>query len=334
MVKNNLCSYCGSNNVQIVDSYKSLYYSCKNCGVLKRNRKEKYIFDNFFLKYLIKKSPLNKLIGSSLLANDKINEDSNYSSIYEYYAEVLNENQTIKGTKWENIYNTLSYQLNESKIEVANKTILDISGGPGLIAKELDKHAKKVYVTEFSDISCKAMKESLELEVLKFDYSKDNISKLFSEKFDIVLIINSIFFCHDIKSFFESLKYIIEENGFIIIYTINPSLGTIIKEQFVDYTYEVLYPPSIIEEELIKNGFKKISVQDFSTRSYDRVIGGELYSKNKIVNSIWGILRTMQKYYIKKSKNKLIKNDLTIVDTCLIFKKISPNHKLKNRTTI
>ena len=334
MAKDNLCSYCGSNNVQIVDSYKSLYYSCDNCGVLKRNRKEKYFFDNFFLKYLIKKSPLNKLIGSNLLTNDKINENSNNSSVYEYYAEVLNANQTIKGTKWESIYNTLFYQLNENKIELANKTILDISGGPGFIAKELDKHAKKVYITEFSDYACKAMKENLEMEVLKFDYSKDNISKLFSNKFDVVLIINSIFFCNDIKSFFESLKDIIEEDGFVIIHTINPSLGTIIKEQFVDYTYEVLYPPSIIEEELIKNGFKKISAQDFNIRRYDRVIGGGLYSKNKLVNSIWGILRMIQKYYIKKSKNKLIKNDLNIVDTCLIFKKISSNHKLKYRTPI
>ncbi len=114
---------------------------------------------------------------------------------------------------------------------------------------------KRIVVSEFSNISVKAMKEHLNVDAVKFDYANDKIENVVHGKFDIVLVRSSIIFCEDIEGFLKSLKNILNPGGYVLIQTIVPTLGEVFWWQQMEYKFPVIYSQMVIEKYFYQNGF-------------------------------------------------------------------------------
>ena len=138
--------------------------------------------------------------------------------------------------------------LQRNGIQLRGKNVLDVSGGNGYFAKQLQDYGGcRVVLTEYNQLSVDYAREKYGLEAVRFDFQKDCISDLFSEKFDLVLLRFAIMFCLDPAKFFRDLRRIIHENSLIVIQgSVVPSLGVFLRWEFDDYTYLILYDPDVL----------------------------------------------------------------------------------------
>lgn len=140
-------------------------------------------------------------------------------------------------------------------INMNGKKILDISGEPGLLAKQLEGVAERVLVTGYSQIAVDAMKKQLGIDAIKFDYNQDRLHEVIKDKFDIVLIRWSINFCLDLKAFAYSLRKLVHDDSIVYISFVPPTLGCCLRWQYDEYTYNILYHPETIARIFTEEGF-------------------------------------------------------------------------------
>ena len=165
MVTNNRCIICESVSLQKINSYKHFWISCNDCGNIKRERKDKYLVPRFLPKFIAKiffpEKALNKIYPmDEVIKNEK--------RFYDHYKE--DSQLDVDSTKWAGESETIKNNLKKLDISVKNKNILDISGGPGFVALDLEHSANKVFVTEYSEIGVNGMKDNLGVNAIKFDY--------------------------------------------------------------------------------------------------------------------------------------------------------------------
>jgi hypothetical protein len=187
------CPSCKNNTSYIVDTYKHLWFTCNDCGTVVRERKEKYAYDTPVYRFLIKNLILGRPFRPNLLPLPTVRQDERH--FYDYYNEVAKTGE--KGTKWESANDRIITNLEKFGIDVKDKKILDISGGPGFLTKRLKPLAKLVVVTEFSKDAVNGMTKALDIEGVKYDYNSDRLSSCVNDKFDIIIIVYSIGFCND-----------------------------------------------------------------------------------------------------------------------------------------
>ncbi|MCS6955923.1 MAG: class I SAM-dependent methyltransferase [Candidatus Calescibacterium sp.] len=276
--------------------------------------KSSYFFDNWLFRQIILKTKLKSVYGSTLLRIDG-------SKFYDYYADVVKKG--VENTKWETSNKIVLENLEKHGIDLKDKVILEISGGPGFLSKSMSKLARKVVLTEFSEKAVNAMKAELGIEAVKFDYNKDKIEECVSGKFDIVFVIYSIGFCNDLKRFVNSLRNIINERGIVYISYSPPTLGLMIRWQFDEYTYTRCWPVEVISKCFSEAGFQQIVFEDEGSYRYD----DDWYNndKNFIAMLLLKIIRIIGKFYLFKSLilNKSIIKDLEQKNILQIFQKSS-----------
>ncbi|MBI68477.1 MAG: hypothetical protein CMJ38_00340 [Phycisphaerae bacterium] len=254
MVTNNRCIICESVSLQKINSYKHFWISCNDCGNIKRERKDKYLVPRFLPKFIAKiffpEKALNKIYPmDEVIKNEK--------RFYDHYKE--DSQLDVDSTKWAGESETIKNNLKKLDISVKNKNILDISGGPGFVALDLEHSANKVFVTEYSEIGVNGMKDNLGVNAIKFDYQNDKISQILNEeKFDIVLINFSINFCLDLKSFILDLKKILIKKSIVYISFVPPTLGCCLRWQHDEYVYNILYHPETMGRILSEAGFRPL----------------------------------------------------------------------------
>jgi 2-polyprenyl-3-methyl-5-hydroxy-6-metoxy-1,4-benzoquinol methylase len=240
MNKQFLCKICGADSKTVIDSYKHYWNSCNDCGNIFRERKEKYIVPCILSKSLAKiflpENGMRLLYPEDIVIKEE-------EQMYDYTeASTLN----VEETKWINQINKIKKNLEIYNISLKKKKVLDISGGPGFVGKELSKVAEKVVVTEFSKIAVESMIKNLNINVVKFDYQTDRIDEVLDEKFDVVFINYSINFCNDLYGFLSSLKNILHKGSLVFISFVPPTLGCCLRWQHHEYTYNILYQPETI----------------------------------------------------------------------------------------
>lgn len=243
------CQFCGGLGSSSINTYKHKWICCDNCGNIVRQQKPKYLFERMpeaFFRIL----PRGQFFSQSLKRKKE------GADFYNYY---LDENQKQKitqdGTKWEGEMTKLITQLAKFDINITNKNVLDISGGPGFFAQALSNICKKVVVTEYGEISVLRMKEYLGVNAIKYDFNTDNIDTLLQDVFDVVFIRYAINFCVDIRQMLSSLKKVLSRNSIIYVSFVPPTLGTCLRWQCDDYTYLILYNPETLAKLFAEEGF-------------------------------------------------------------------------------
>lgn len=285
-LKTNLnCSYCNSSNITVVNSYKHHWISCNDCNNVKRIRKDKYFFDKKIFKSVIYRTQNWNICEAILPKQEVINEETKY---YDYYFDTAKKG--IQGTKWEKVVNDTLKKLIDLKIDLNNKTVLDISGGPGFLTAEIKKQAKKAILTEFSQLAVDGMAKALNIDAVKYDYNTDKLEEVIKEKIDVVLIIYSIGFCNNLPDFLSSLKKVLHKDSVVYIAYSPPTLGLMLRWQFDEYTYNMCYTYESMRRCFAEIGMFETYAEDMGSYAYDRGTSG--------------ILKKVSNVYLRKALNK------------------------------
>jgi 2-polyprenyl-3-methyl-5-hydroxy-6-metoxy-1,4-benzoquinol methylase len=245
------CSFCFSDDTVVLNTYKHYCCVCNDCNNVSHQKKNKYLLDFILPKFLLRKFIPQK-------AFLRLFSDSRYSAseFYDVYSnELLNLNEWRKSE-----FEQIKDEFILGGIDYKDKTILDISGGPGALIEKLREQAKEVSITELSFEAVEAMKNAYNIDARKFDYTKDAIDEVFGEKkFDIILVRSSIIFCDNLDDFIMKLHRILNSDGYVFIETILPTYGEIFWWQQMEYKFPFIYSQETIEKLFYKNEFKLIS---------------------------------------------------------------------------
>jgi 2-polyprenyl-3-methyl-5-hydroxy-6-metoxy-1,4-benzoquinol methylase len=277
MIENKIknCPICGSNSLTKFNSYKHMCYACSDCNSIHHEKKS----GRYLLEWLLPVNFISKILPRQVvlrLFHASI-EKFDPSEFYDGYKEQSLSPSPVKISQTEQIEDIL--ELNN--INLKNLNILDISGGPGVVASKFKDKCKRIIVSEFSDISVKAMRENLNVEAIKFDYSKDKIENIVDSKFDVVMVRSSVIFCEDLDGFIQSLSKILNPGGYVLIQTIVPTLGEVFWWQQMEFKFPVIYSQMVIEKLFYRNGFNLI----YGYREY-----GDYVSIKKRSVGIYGFL--------------------------------------------
>ena len=140
----NTCSYCNSTSFSVVNTYKHKWRQCNDCGNVVRARKARYLFEGLPpLAWRVLPGVVEKALTREV---DVVQDDAAY---YAYYHRIA-ATGSAAGTKWESEYDALILKLDELGISLKDKSVLDISGGPGFLVKRLQDVARRAVVTEYS----------------------------------------------------------------------------------------------------------------------------------------------------------------------------------------
>jgi 2-polyprenyl-3-methyl-5-hydroxy-6-metoxy-1,4-benzoquinol methylase len=243
-----VCPICNSRYLTRVNSYKHHCYVCNDCNNVFHVKKEgKYLLEWFLPRWFFKRLMPPK----AFLRLFRDNGDISAADFYDVYADECRNVSEVR----ESEVDLLLDQLSLARIELEGKSVLDISGGPGFVAKQLNHKCARFVVTEFSEKATRAMRDVLGVETVKFDYATDQLENVFADKFDLVLIRSSIIFCPKLDEFVASLSSILNPNGHVLVETIMPTLGDVLWWQQMEYKFPIIYSQETIEKYFYKHGF-------------------------------------------------------------------------------
>lgn len=220
------CAICGSTNVSIVNTYKHYWRVCNDCGTA--FSKVKNHFSLSFLPFATLKKNKDAVENPENLYNyadpseDKIRQDEELALLF--------------SDIWMNL----------CKINLKGKKFLEISGGTGHFINALRKFGVSVFHTEYDRNAGEYVNNKLMIKSKRFDFNKDRLQDLFSEKFDIILLKGAIEFCTDVNTFLSGIEGNTHSNTVIIVITAVPTLGNFLLTQFDDYNQQVLYQPQTL----------------------------------------------------------------------------------------
>jgi hypothetical protein len=240
----------------MVRTYKHLWLACRDCGNVFRQRRQRYPASFLLPRALRNRLPVG--LPALLLPAEEIID--NESRMYAYYPEVSAAGSSV-GTKWEGELDRIKATLSMHGVDLAGKTVLHLSGGPGFLVHELQNYASRAVVTEFSRESVEGMRKNLRVESLKYDYNTDDLGALFSEPFDVILIPYSINFCLDLPSFTSALSKISHRGTVVYVSFVPPTLGCCLRWQWDEYTYNALYTPDTMSKAFTGAGFTELATR-------------------------------------------------------------------------
>ncbi|MEY4964936.1 MAG: Methyltransferase domain [Pseudomonadota bacterium] len=260
-----VCPICAGTAFSCVRTYKHDWHQCDRCGTVQRERRPHYPLDVAPVRWLVKNTILDRIFGSTILREHEVVAEE--KTAYDLYDRVVADG--TKGTKWEPLPAMRLADFVKQGIDISGKSVLEISGGPGFLAREVQKTAKRVVVTEFSDSSAESMLRHLGVQAIRYDYNSDNISDSVSGLFDIVVIIYSIGYCKDLRSFLRSLKNVMHENSVIYVCHSPGTLGLMLRWQFDEYTLIRCWNEDVLAACFAEIGYPERARESEGDISYD-----------------------------------------------------------------
>jgi 2-polyprenyl-3-methyl-5-hydroxy-6-metoxy-1,4-benzoquinol methylase len=297
------CSICNSVELTEINSYKHYCYVCNDCNNVFHIKKE----GRYLLEWILPRRLFKKLLPTkAFLRLFRDQGDFGYENFYDVYVEECKNISQLRAAEVSQLHDQLDY----AGIKLEGKKVLDISGGPGLVAKQLTGLCDKIVVTEFSELAVDAMIKVLDINAVKFDYTSDRLQDVFSEKFDLILIRSSIIFCPNLDHFISSLRLLLNTDGCVLVETIMPTVGEILWWQTLEYKFPIIYSQETIEKYFYKHGFSMLAgYRDYGSNSsikWRQTVG---LSRHLF---IWLIEYPMVIFYKLLTLNKRIPIDLRL----------------------
>jgi ubiquinone/menaquinone biosynthesis C-methylase UbiE len=237
-----------------VKTLKHIWYCCNACGSASRDDRPDFEHTFAFrtsVKTLTKHKPP---MATSIGRNKAIETD--VSKLFDYMAS--DRHVELHKQQYKVVEGFLETVIRRYGIDVKGKSILDVSGGNGSFIKEFEAMGARVALTEFNQKSVEFARERFGVDARRFDFNADHIGELFKDKkFDLVFMRFAVMFCLDMSQFLERLKPLLNPGALIVVNgSTEPSLGTMLRFQYDDYAYLVLYDPGALKDIFSKNGFE------------------------------------------------------------------------------
>lgn len=282
------CGVCQSKYLSQLNSYKHEVFICSKCNSITHVKKKSKPLLEILLpdKLLRKVLPIKLSLRLFSAPKDFVNVD-----FYDRYIEECKNPTPFRLSEVEQLKDLLYL----GDIDYKDKVILDVSGGPGLVAKSLAEEGAKVTVTELTTGSVEAMSKALPISAYEFAYDENDLTDLFENtSLDIVLIRSSIIFARDLDKLFSEIKRILKPNGALLIETTVPTLGEVFWWQTMEYKFPFLYSKSKIYSTLEDNDFSHI----FSYEESENYASIKLRSKYPILKMFFTLLIDFPMTYV------------------------------------
>ncbi|HEY6161574.1 MAG TPA: class I SAM-dependent methyltransferase, partial [Bacteroidia bacterium] len=235
---------------------KHIWHCCNGCGSASRDDLPDYE-STFSFKFSYKTLKKHKPpMATSIGRNEAVADDP--SRLFDYMAS---DRHVQLHKEQHKIFDTFKKDILERyNLDVRGRSVLDISGGNGSFAKELQGLGASVAMTEFNQKSVEFAREKFHIDSRRFDFNSDDIGELFSDlKFDFVLLRFAVMFCRDIGKFIDSLRPILNPGAIVVVNgSTEPTLGTMLRFQYDDYAYLVLYNSKALDERFAVKGYSRI----------------------------------------------------------------------------
>lgn len=255
------CRYCGDPHSKVTRyaNFKHYWHHCSSCGTMWRVNKESYPFTG--LLQAIDKIPILRKIERRLLPSYLMRQDAEEDAYQSYgvlFHRVLDstpgdEMFEVKRKRYLSEADDFLSLMRKHKIDVHDKKLLDISGGPGTFAHFINRDVGSIAVTEYGENSVRAMREYLPgINVFHADI---NDKWVHDQHYDLLLYRSCLYFCNDFERHLQDISRYLNPGGFIYICTTAPSLGNSLRWQYEDYTHNVLYSQESVVNTLKRNGY-------------------------------------------------------------------------------
>jgi 2-polyprenyl-3-methyl-5-hydroxy-6-metoxy-1,4-benzoquinol methylase len=242
------CANCDSSEVYKANSYKHYCLICRDCSNVTHVKKSSKLFLEYFLPRKIFRKILPQKAFMRLFSD---RGDFKYDTFYDAFVEETNNASDKRLSDIDQVLDTLNY----FDFDLTEKKILDISGGPGFVPGHLNTLSFECCTTEHSQLAASAISEHFGIRAKRFDYNKNNISDIFSEKFDLIMIRSSVIFCENVDDLLRNCSKILNQEGCILIESIVPSLGEVLWWQTLEYKFPRIHTQETLEKYFYKNKF-------------------------------------------------------------------------------
>jgi 2-polyprenyl-3-methyl-5-hydroxy-6-metoxy-1,4-benzoquinol methylase len=243
-----VCANCNSFEVYVANTYKHYCLICKDCSNVTHLKKS----GTLFLEYVLPRRLFRNLLPEKAfmrLFSDR--GDFKYDEFYDAFVHETRNATEKRLSDIEQVLDTLDF----FNYDIRGKRILDISGGPGFVPGKLHTLALECCTTEHSQLAADAIGEHFGIRAKRFDYNKDDISEVYAEEFDLILIRSSVIFCENVDRFLGNCSKILAKDGCILIESIVPSLGEILWWQTLEYKFPRIHTQETLEKFFYKNNF-------------------------------------------------------------------------------
>lgn len=232
------CKLCKDVATEI-DTYKRKWYFCHTCGDAWPVQKGRYSM-TFLPNRLMKKS------GESAAA------------MYDYFIEPGHVEYSIRAA-----HEFLAQYVDPHKIDLAGKSIIDVSGGNGHFLMEVAKRGATVALTEINKPTIEYARKTHGIDVFEFDFDRHRLPKTVGRTYDIVFARAAIMFCRDLETFAADCHSALSNDGLLWINrSVIPTLGVLIRVQLDEFSYAVLRQPENVIKVFERAGFMLMSRVD------------------------------------------------------------------------
>lgn len=242
------CVLCGSEDTLTIDSLKHIWEICCVCRCAKSSQKERYIFDfaePILRPYFRKKRWFQT--EQRILKHNSVIEDN--TKMWDYFLDESHIQYSREAA--DEFYKDVFLKNN---FEVANKDILDISGGGGdFVAYFLTKGANSVALSEYNNEVVAKAKERIGIPAFFYDCNNEQLERAIYRglgcemKFDYIMMRGTIMWSLDIEQLLRDCKACLKDGGKIIIDDcVITTLGAIMTVQFDEYAYLRMYSPEYV----------------------------------------------------------------------------------------
>jgi SAM-dependent methyltransferase len=292
-----VCRYCEDTKSQVIRyaNFKHFWHRCSACGTMWRQGKDRLPGSTFLS--IIEKIPLLSKIVRKLLP-EYVKRQNLEVATYENYGAAFHrifdpspglEMFEVKRKRYLAEASDFLSLIIKHRLDVAEMSLLDVSGGPGTFAHFIHGSVGKVAVSEYSAETVNAMRSYLTgMRVLQADINKPWPE---NDTYDAILYRSCLYFCNDFKTHLKDIHQRIRPGGLIYICTTAPSLGNSLRWQYEDYTHNVLYSEKTVTDTLENEGF---SILDRGTTEFYPHFLDHYDLRDRIFHS-WGVWNGLRK---------------------------------------
>ena len=228
------CPTCNGRDMLVLDTYKRYWHCCRACGSAISEQKAFY--------------PLSMLPFSDLRKRSELDEEK----MYDYFVEQIHIDWSeCEGQEFIRDY------LGPAKVDVAGKSLLDISGGNGHFIKQIEKLGARITLTEINRKTIDYAKQKHGFDVLEYNLNEHDLPTVTGRKFDVVFARACVMFAKDLPKFVSELKRSLVPGGLAMVNrSVSPTLGVMLRTQLDEFSYLILRQPQAIIEAFLKEGFE------------------------------------------------------------------------------